>query len=53
MNGTLSNCVAWGVDDLEEALAYYRQAFGFDEKQRGEGWIEIDTRGPAPVRHDG
>lgn len=45
MAGTLSNCVAWGVDDLDAALAYYGAAFGFTVARRGDGWIELATGG--------
>ncbi|MEM9693884.1 MAG: DUF2621 family protein [Myxococcota bacterium] len=30
------------VTDLERALALYRDGTGFPEKQRGEGWVDID-----------
>lgn len=49
MAGNLNNCIAWGVDDIEAAVQYYQQAFGFTLKTRGEGWIELDTMGPLRI----
>lgn len=49
MAGSLSNCIAWGVDDLKTAIDYYQVAFGFSVKTRGDGWVELDTGGPLRV----
>lgn len=31
------------VSDLQRALAFYRDAIGLSERQRGEGWVDLDA----------
>lgn len=37
----LTNCVALGVGELDAGVDFYRRAFGWQEVQRKDDWVEM------------